>query len=161
MGEFKQQQAVNLTLMFLHEGIVQKRLAEQLGVTHITVSNWKRGKVGISAEHAAKLHELYPGYSVEYIRGLSPYQNKQAEVWEMENTEYPKMMERIKLLISAAEKGGYTVQLLEDPDAGDYLRIVDNGRVAELDAEQMDALAKEIIGFACMRINSMLERGEW
>lgn len=55
----------------------QQTLAKELGVSAPSLSLILKGKRGITADFAAKVHARYPQYPVEWLLGLSLYANEQ------------------------------------------------------------------------------------
>lgn len=56
------------------KGLTQQQLAEKIGTTKLTVSNWENGKHIIKTSTAKKLAEYF-NVNVEYLLGESVYKN--------------------------------------------------------------------------------------
>lgn len=55
----------------------QQTLAKELGVSASSLSLILKGKRGVTADFAAKVHARYPQYPFDWLLGLLPYANEQ------------------------------------------------------------------------------------
>ena len=181
MDKLKQIQSMHLKQLLndlSEQGISQKDFAEMVGVSQVTVSNWKRGKQGINPSNAELINSFFREYSVEYLLGYSEYQNEQSEKTARAFQDL-SVKECVEYL---AKNQGFQVsaQGLFNPD--EYRELVkdgyrsiaelksvqhverienSDGEVLKLTAEQWNAFVDEVGGYIEMRLNSMLERGCW
>ena len=81
MADFKQQQAANFKTLLdeLKDGgkiKSQEDFANMVGVTSVTVANWKSGKHPIKEAHAETINNLFPQYPVSWLMGRTDVRNQ-------------------------------------------------------------------------------------
>lgn len=191
MDDFKAKQGKHLQRMLKHCNTSNRALAAMIGVTDVTVSRWLNGKSRISRHHAELIHAAFPDYSIEYITGYSEYRNANHEYMAQlgqiikidEHIEqlvkycgFTAVQDmRLKLeeqeresKLSRDEVHGWIIDNERDEsydDSNDYdffevIRDAD-GRQLDLTSDKWSAFINEICGYVQLRLNLMIERGEW
>lgn len=185
MSELKSQQAKNLKFIFANEGISQKEFAKKIGVSVATVSKWAKGHTVISNRHVEKIHQEYPDYSVEYLRGESEFFNPDEEAFNNAMAAAEEMLdvetfvnkyclcsiERFSLgeTYSILFKNPESLEIANDevgtlrPKDGTfpYARISRNGKQLVITDDDWGAFVSELSSYIDMRLTHAINRGRW
>lgn len=65
--------------MLDESGLTASDFSRKVGVTKATFSRWKTGERSISRSSAEKIHDVFPSFAVDWILGISDYQNQSEE----------------------------------------------------------------------------------
>lgn len=81
MADLKQQQAANFKTLLdelKSEGKIksQEDFANKVGVTSVTVANWKSGKHQIDETNAETINALFPQYPISWVMGRTDARNQ-------------------------------------------------------------------------------------
>lgn len=112
------------------EGISAYALAKTVGVAESSVSNWRRGKRTMGKKTAEAIAEAYPGYSVAWLLGVSPYINGRAEsVSEVADAYKASVLRHhpeLSCAFSYLENEGFTVRIpaYDNPDYSDMTQLI-------------------------------------
>ena len=170
MEELQRLQSERLKRLLAEQGITQKELAKKLGASATSVNHWVHGKVHMNDYNASLIHELYPDYSAEWLRGYSNYPNDKEERLERRSEQWRKSFLLIDCFDGLMKLNGVEFELVEttkldengEPyDFGGYVVVSKDEKSLSVSAEQWDALQKEVLGYVGFRIDQLLERGCW
>lgn len=181
MEELQQLQSARLKRLLTDQNIYQKDLAEMLGVSPTSVNHWVNGKVHMSDYNASLIHDAYPEYSVEYLRGYSEYPNETEAMRDRQKRHGERFFTELECIESLLKLGGVSVEYFSQAsdDESEYTIIADgvpfttdvrfnefarlsrDGQSVVLTMAQWRAFRAEISQYMNLRIDSMFERGAW
>lgn len=162
------QQAENFKTLKREQGKSQRWLAKNLEVTDATVTAWCQGKKQVSRNNAMRIVDLFPEYTVEFIRGESPYKNKRHEIAYIiaKGREEGTRLRAATLIL--ADLSGFTIANTPIERTGD--EVVDtvheytsgfdlsrNGKVLHLTMDEMSAVENYICDFVELTLDRLLK----
>lgn len=185
MDELKQIQSEHLKSLLndlADKGISAKSFANTVGVSEVTVSNWKHGRQKINPSNANEINKHFPDYSVQYLLGYDDFPNEDAAIKDrrkQSNARFFAELDCVEGLLKLngvsfeyfsehiEDAGAYTVTT-EDGESftmsdkhDEFIELTKNGYSVTLTMEQWRAFRSEIVGYANMRLTMLIERGVW
>lgn len=165
------QQRKNFKRFKEDQHISQSELRVVADVTDVTVSAWCNGKKQIRRENAARIVEQYPEYTIEFLRGETPYKNKAEETAHLIAITVNKGREEGTKLRAAtlilANLSGFTIDTDAFDRTGDDVidtvheitygcDVIRNGKLLHLSMDDMNALENYICDFVEMTLDRLL-----
>ena len=182
MEELQQLQAERLNRLLVEQNISQKDLAERIKVSPTSVNHWVNGKVHMNDYNASLIHDAYPQYSAEWLRGYSEYPNEIEAIRANKEKSLERFFDELDCVEGLLKLNGATVtyfsKLSENTDewtiefdngekytttihSDDFAKITQGERSLILTMEQWRCFRSEIRRYMNMRLDSMFERGGW
>ena len=181
MQELQQLQSMRLKRLLADQNTSQKELAEKLGVSPTSVNHWVNGKVHMNDYNARLIHDAYPEYSVEFLRGYSEYPNETEAMRDRRKRHDERFFTELDCVETLLKLGGVTVeyfsQLSDDESEvtivadgetfttsvhfNEFAKLARGGQTIVLTMAQWRAFRTEIGQYMNMRLDSMFERGCW
>lgn len=162
MEELQQLQSARLKLLLIEQTTTQKELAERIGVSPTSVNHWVNGKVHMNDYNARLIHDAYPEYSVEYLRGYSEYRNSETEK-RMQSVNVAgrnyRKIDCVQML--ATLTNGAEIQSMSLGDNPAQITLEHNGKSITPTFWDWNEFADEVCDYIKMRINRKIERGRW
>lgn len=181
MEDLQQLQSERLKRLLAEQNISQKDLAEKLGVSPTSVNHWVNGKVHMNDYNASLIHDVYPEYSVEYLRGYSEYPNETEAMRDRLRRHDERFFTELGCIENLLKLSGVTVeyfsQLSDDESEwvivadgetfttsvhfNEFAKLARDEQTLVLTMAQWRAFRAEISQYMNMRLDSMFERGCW
>ena len=169
MPDLKTIQAKNLNRLINAECRSETEFAEITGFRIQSVSRWLHAKAAMTANSAKAINAKFPNYSVEYLLGVTEWNNEQIDY--LKTLANGQRLDAVELL---AEDGGFEVDFVAYAErfkldelqklgvSDDFGYIITRGEKSMvLSADSFENFANEVSAYVEMRLNLMLERGGW
>ena len=165
MREYQLRQARNLVSVLKEQHLDQKSFAEMFHFSRTSVNDWVNGKKIMSESRAKSIHDKWPQYPVDWLRGYTEARNE-AEQFELELfDEINKGRNMAKsVAILGHFRGGFDFDSrweFEDNWPTAFVEVKRKKESVTLSAEEWNAFVCEVSDYISMRLNSMIERGGW
>ena len=161
------QQAENFSQLKKDLHISQRDLKEITGVTEATVSAWCKGRKQIRRAYAEMIVEKYPEYTVQFLRGETPFMNVAQQTRQ---TIIDGITDGTRLrasVMTLADLSGFNIDVASFERTGDDVidtvheytsgcDIIRGNRLLHLDMDEMDAFENYVCDFVELTLDRLM-----
>ena len=164
-------QKEHLDTVLKEKRLNQAEFADSFGFSTSSVSEWMNGKRPMSDRTARVIHERWPEYSPDWLRGYDLGRNPSDNFLETIAASREESNMMLSAFFYLAKLNGFTVSLPFYEAAGieeivssikdDFATISRDGVTVKLGMDDFYELQNQFVDYAGMRLGRIIRRGEW